>query len=201
MTSAAPDPWRMEAIKRRLDALPHWLGEDRRVCLAGLPPLHDIEGQFRLAGLRCLLAALGARLGAGSATVIWLGHGPVPEGPRLLTWPAPGQVVLPSPGIALPLPDPMHALWGLLEQQPPGQGRLELPAQPDWRPLLPLLGRIRPWMPVPGRVRRALLARAGRLVRAHAEVAAPRVTGAILAALLGRAALSAPAAEAYWRQW
>ncbi len=202
MAATQPDPWHMEAIKRRLDTLPHWLGEDRRVCIAGAPPLEDIEGQFRLAGLRCLLAALGARRGTqASATTIWLGHGLVPLGPRLLLWPAPGQALLPAPGIALPLPDPMHALWGLLEHHPPGSGTLHLPEQPDWRPLLPLLQRLPPWLPLPGRLRRAVLSRAQRLVRAHAEVAAPRPAGGILAALLGRASQPTQASQAYWRQW
>jgi hypothetical protein len=197
MTAAVQvDPWRLERIKRRLDTLPHWLGEDRRVRLVGVPPLEDIEGQFRLAGLRCLLAALGAQCGAGAT--IWLGHGPAPLAPRVLLWPAPGQ---PAPGIAMPLPDPMHALWGLLEHQPPGTGTLHLPAQPDWRPLLPVLRRLPPWVPLPARVRRAVMARAERLVRAHAEVATPRPGGSILAALLGRGFQPTLATEAYWQRW
>jgi hypothetical protein len=196
--TAAPqvDPWQLERIKRRLDALPHWLGEDRRVRILGTPPLEDIEGQFRLAGLRCLLGVLGARPGHGAT--IWLGHGEVPVAPNLLLWPAPGHA---ASGKTLPLPDPMHALWGLLEHHPPGTGTLHLPAQPDWRPLLPLLQRLPPWLPVPARVRRALLARAQRLVRAHAEVAAPRPAGSILAAMLGRGFRPTPATEAYWQQW
>ena len=60
--------------------------------ILGTPPLEDIEGQFRLAGLRCLLGALGA-LGArpGQGATIWLGHGEVPVAPNLLLWPAPGH--------------------------------------------------------------------------------------------------------------
>ncbi len=218
MTTAAPgprlDPWHLERIKRRLDALPHWLGNDRRVCLTGLPPIQDIEGQFRLAGLRCLLAALDARRGdAATATTIWLGQGRVPEAPRLLLWPAPGrialsapgQMALSAPGIALPLPDPMHALWGLLEHHPPGDGTLHLPDEPDWRGLLPLLRRLPNWLPpglpMPVRLGRAVLARAQRLIRAHAEVVAPRPAGSVLAALLGRRCMPTPASEVYWRQW
>jgi hypothetical protein len=108
---------------------------------------------------------------------------------------------VPASGIALPLPDPMHALWGLLEHHPPGAGTLHLPALPDWRPLLPLLQRLPPWMPLPARLRRAVLSRAQRLVRAHAEVATPRPAGSILAAILGRGFLPTPATQAYWQQW
>jgi hypothetical protein len=196
------DPWRLEALKRELDALPQWLGESRRVRLAGLPPLYDIEGQFRLAGLRALLDGLGAQCSSlRKATTIWLGWGERPaEAHRLLLWPAPGSAVQPGPGILLPLPDPMHALWGLLEHYPPGKGRLELPERPDWRGLLPLLARIPPGLPVPGRLRRAVLNRAQRLIRAHAEVATSRPTGAILAALLGRAAILSSPAEASWME-
>ena len=210
---AQMDPWRLERLKRRLDALPHWLGESRRVSLAGLPPLEDMEGQFRLYGLRCLLLAQGARAGpAASSTTIWLGHGEPPaRAPRLLLWPAPGQGeghgegegdTPASPwGQVLPLPDPIHALWGLLAHHPPGNGLLRLPALPDWRPMLPLLRRLPPWLPLPGRLRQALLARALNLVRAHAVVAAPRPAGAILAAVLGRGFLGTPASDAYWGRW
>ncbi len=196
------DPWRLERIKRRLDALPQWLGADRRVCLAGQPPVEDIEGQFRLAGLRCLLTALGARPApAARATTIWLGHGVLPVVPRLLVWPAPGAPARAPGAAALPLPDPMHALWGLLAHHPPGTGLLHLPEVPDWRDMLPLLQRLPGRMPLLPRLRRALLARAQRLVRAHAEVAAPRVAGSILAALLGRGFRPTPATDAYWGQW
>ncbi len=197
------DPWRLEGLKRSLDALPQWLGESRCVSLAGLPPVEDMEGQFRLLGLRCLLRALGAWRGpAAAGTTIWLGQGAPPEArPRLLLWPAPGQTLPPGSGLHLPLPDPMHALWGLLEHQPPGQGELHLPAEPDWRPLLPLLRHLPRGLPLPGRVRQALLARAQRLVRAHAVVAAPRPAGGILAALLGRGCRPDPAAERSWNQW
>jgi hypothetical protein len=95
----------------------------------------------------------------------------------------------------------MHALWGLLEHYPAGAGLLHLPATPDWRGVLPLLQRLPPWLPLPPRLRRALLARAQRLVRAHAEVLAPRAAGSILAAMLGRGCVPTPATEAYWGQW
>lgn len=197
------DPWRLEALKRRLHALPHWLDEARCVRVVGAPPLQDIEGQFRLAGLRSLLAGLGARQGGGAAcAVLWLGHGAPPEAAsRVLLWPPPGRPLPRSHGTVLPLPDPMHALWGLLDHHPQGQDVLALPAEPDWRPLLPMLARLPAWLPVPGRLRQALLNRAQRLVRAHAEVSAPRAEGSILAALLGREVRLSPAAEAYWSDW
>jgi hypothetical protein len=86
----------------------------------------------------------------------------------------------------------MHALWGLMEHYPPGEGRLRLPERPDWHGLLPLLDRIPARVPVPGRLRRALLNRAQRLIRAHSEVVTSRPTGAILAVLLGRTAIRSP---------
>ena len=204
------DPWRLESLKRRLDALPQWLGESRGVRLTGLPPMVDIEGQFRLFGLRCLLASLGAHSRPNADhTTIWLGHGqPPPAEPRLLLWPGlgltPDDAQPASAGLTVPLPDPIHALWGLLEQLPPGHGLLYLPRQPDWRPLLPLLpllARLPAWLPTPPKLLRTVLARAQRLVRAHETIVTPRPAGTVLAAVLGRGFLPAPAVDAYWRAW
>lgn len=126
-------------------------------------------------------------------------HPPAPaEGPRRLL-----------------LPDPAHALWGLLDQQPraPAGTRLELlgdappafaapDAEPGWkRRARATIGHL----PAAGAARlgrRWLVGRARRAVLAAEAVATDRIGHAILAALLGRrvAPRAAPVHD-YWAAW
>lgn len=173
--------------------------------------------------------------------------GPPPD--RLLVWPRPEQVARtsdvlngwdgPPPILCSPigapggtdgshlqvhaLPDPAHALWGLLDHHPGGGGLLELP-EGGWDDLLPAsrlemlrrsaatgrgprLGRFGPGL---RRVaRRRVLEAARQVVTTHAAVSGTRVGGSILAALLGRGFRAAPAGgrdgaervAAYWTGW
>jgi len=117
------------------------------------------------------------------------------------------------------LPDPAHALWGLLDHHPQGEGALRLP-DGDWDEALPpaRVAMLR-WCESRGRgalgarlrrvARGRLLEAARRRVVAHAVVAGTRVGGSILAALLGRGfrvadtadAESATRIAAYWASW
>ncbi len=122
------------------------------------------------------------------------------------------------------LPDPAHALWGLLDHHPRGKGVLELP-DGGWDGMLPpsrvaILRHIetanRGLLPAGSLglrlrriARRRVLEAARRLVVAHAAVSGTRVGGSVLAALLGRGFRVAPAATpenatriaAYWAGW
>ena len=115
------------------------------------------------------------------------------------------------------LPDPAHALWGLLDQHPWGAGRLDLSPGTGWEALLPT-SRIRPLarlqaltesgLPLAKLLtlaRRRLVEAARRLVVAHAEVASERVGPSLLAALLGRSIRATGGGRstiaAYWAQW
>ncbi|MBD0271659.1 MAG: hypothetical protein ICV73_06980 [Acetobacteraceae bacterium] len=121
------------------------------------------------------------------------------------------------------LPDPSHALWGLLDHHPRGEGVLELP-DGGWDGLLPpdRLAQLRRFGrqgcglatgSVGSRLRRVARRRgleaARRRVVAHAAVSGTRIGGSVLAALLGRGFRTAPpagpeAAErigAYWAGW
>ena len=121
------------------------------------------------------------------------------------------------------LPDPAHALWGLLDHHPRGEGLMRLPDE-GWDGLLPPArlamlrrcarqGRGLPLAGLRSRLcrvaRRRVLEAARRAVAAHAEVSGTRVGGSILAALLGRPFHPAPAAGAdgvdrigsYWAAW
>lgn len=166
----------------------------------------------------------------GAAAVL-----PQPARQRVLLWPRPEDVpqalaalrawqgqpptlVLPDPRLLATareagveyttlLPDPAHALWGLLPHYPRGEGVLTLAAAGDWLDRLPpgrvgLLARS-PEM-ARGLARRRLLAAARRLVAGYEALAAPRVLAGVFAALLGRALLLPPAVPgpaAYWAGW
>lgn len=115
------------------------------------------------------------------------------------------------------LPEPAHALWGLLDHHPAGQGRLRVVGEAGWDGLLPadrvaLLARAEAaraaGLPL-GRAtdfaRCRLVEGARRLVAAHAEVEADRIGPGLLAALLGRGLHAAGEGRAgilgYWAEW
>ncbi|WP_158295468.1 hypothetical protein [Crenalkalicoccus roseus] len=139
-------------------------------------------------------AALGARPGAR----LLLAH---PEAAP------PGQE-------AMAMPDPAHALWGLLDHHPQGAGVLAVGGDHPWAALLPpgrvalarRIARLHRGLRLPlGRpaalARRRLLEAARRVVAAHAEVETDRPGASLFAALLGRPARLRGAAAAYWRAW
>ena len=186
-----------------------------------------------------------ARPAGPAEAVIWLGgattalarlggHGPV------LLWPAAtgtaavdraaalarphwvlcqsSQVLPPAAGLRrIALPDPAHALWGLLDHHPRAtEGRvLDLSGERPLRaePPPPTGGAMKAaarWVAVAGMPKRRadqfrqrwLLERWRRLLVAHAALATDSVVGSIFAALLGRAVLPrSGAVEAYWRAW
>ncbi|MBV1798778.1 hypothetical protein [Siccirubricoccus sp. G192] len=202
-----------------------------------------LEGLLCLLASQGITVACRARVDTGPG--IWLGTGEPPRlGSPLLLWPeadcpasrlsaiaaqATGDAVLcvaeagrltlvRKAGIrgAL-LPDPAHALWGLLDQQPWGTGCLDLSPGTAWEALLPA-SRIRALarlqvlaesgLPLAGLLtlaRRRLIEAARRLVVAHAEVASERVGPSLLAALLGRGIRATgegrSSIAAYWAQW
>jgi hypothetical protein len=113
------------------------------------------------------------------------------------------------------LPDPGHALWGLLDHHPKRRGRLELPEGglgtrlPQGRlaalaaaQALAPLGGARALVPM---LRRRLIESARRALLAGHEVATDGRGESLLAALIGRSTLpSGPGAArlaAYWRLW
>jgi hypothetical protein len=129
------------------------------------------------------------------------------------------------------LPDPAHALWGLLDQHPRGgRAACALDPPPDypaakplcWPTLLPRArlqalhlahealrrapGGLPAWASAPlGVTRGRALAAARRLLVAHDEIEAGRLGASLFAALLGRPFHPVgPGAEAiarYWRRW
>jgi hypothetical protein len=123
-----------------------------------------------------------------------------------------GDHDLPAPE---PLPDPMHALWGLLDHHPRGDGVLDLRTArgrgwatrlpPGRLALLRHTARLWRWTGFGGplcRARRRLLESARRSVAAHAVVCTDRLGPSLVAALLARRVLVESAAvEAYWRRW
>lgn len=170
--------------------------------------------------------------------------------PRLLLWPRPERVAEacalvanwngPPPILCLPtrdveaaggglradvtcmVPDPAHALWGLLDHHPRGEGILELP-DGGWDGMLPTsrLAMLR-WcertgspssrrlgLRLRGPARRRVLEAVRRRVVGHAAASGKHVGGSILAALLGRRFRVAPDADletaariaAYWEGW
>lgn len=186
-----------------------------------------------------------ARPGAPEEAVIWLG-GTTQTLARLggyapvLLWPAqagtaaldhaarlarphwlicqPFQALRPRAGLRrIALPDPAHALWGLLDHHPRAtEGRvLDLSGERPLRaePPPPPGGAWKQaarWVAVASlpKVRadqlrqRWLLENWRRLLVAHEALATDSVVGSIFAALLGRAVLPRGAAvEAYWRAW
>jgi hypothetical protein len=111
------------------------------------------------------------------------------------------------------LPDPAHALWGLLDQHPRGSGILDLRQDRAWPDLLPA-GRVAlarraerlcratglAWPA--GKARQRLLESARRMIVAHAEVATESVGGSLFAALLGRPIRAQGALVSdYWGRW
>jgi hypothetical protein len=202
-----------------------------------------LEGLVCLLASRGIRVAQGLRAAAGPG--IWLGAGEPPQlGAPLLLWPgadcpadrlaaiaarAGGDAVLcvaEAGGLTLAqkagargalLPDPAHALWGLLDQQPGGAGCLRLPPGTGWGALLPAsrigaLARLQSLtesgLPLAGLLtlaRRRLIEAARRLVVTHAEVEAERVGPGLLAALLGRGIRATGegrcAIAAYWAEW
>ncbi|WP_372624743.1 hypothetical protein [Falsiroseomonas sp.] len=119
---------------------------------------------------------------------------------------------------SIALPDPAHALWGLLDHHPlateedrvldlSGERRMHAELPPPtggaWK-------RAARWVALAGLPkaqadqihRRWLLERWRRLLVAHTGLATDSVVCSIFAALLGRAVLPRSAAvEAYWRAW
>lgn len=115
------------------------------------------------------------------------------------------------------LPDPAHALWGLLDHHPrategrvldlSGERRLRAEPPPPTGGVWKSTAR---WVAVAGLPKgrgdqlrqRWLLERWRRLLVAHAALATDSVVGSIFAALLGRAVVPRSATvEAYWRAW
>jgi hypothetical protein len=251
------DGWRMEGLKRALDAVPGLLGHRRQVRLCGLPAPDDVDGALRLEGLLCQLSASGVRAAArraGSAAtpgdaVIWLGGGGAAalaglrDAGAVLLWPSPDDMAAAAAleeaaGIARPhwvmchavpdhpralpglrhvlLPEPGHALWGLLDHHPRREGggaMLDLSGGRDWPPMV----LARPGGGIgkraaraafvaalpPARAerfrRRRVLEAARRCVAAHTAVATDRVGTSIFAALLGRPTVPrGGAVAAYW---
>ena len=181
-------------------------------------------------------------LHAGRATAaIWLGGDPLAlrgldMAEHILLWPAadapvetldaamaladPFRLILashaqvPIPGLRTELlPEPAHALWGLLDHHPRGTGVLDLRAGRVWADLLPparlSFARRVEWLPRGAGLRtarrlarRRLVEAARRILTAHAEVETDRVGTSVFAALLGRRIRGHGAAvEGYWRAW
>ncbi|MDI3307775.1 MAG: hypothetical protein QJR07_11805 [Acetobacteraceae bacterium] len=200
-----------------------------------------LEGLVCLLLARGLSVAYGRPSARPGEATIWLGAGePDPAAPPLLLWPPAdtpprrlaaiaaadkaGRVCVADPGRlaalrasgarGLLLPDPSHALWGLLDQHPKGSGCLRLPRE-GWEGLLPqsrirLLARLQSLaergLPLAGPVtlaRRRLIEAARRVMAAHAEVEAARLGPTLLAALLGRGIRNAgsDAVATYWAAW
>lgn len=115
------------------------------------------------------------------------------------------------------LPDPMHALFGLLDQHPLGQGCLRVTGDKGWEELLlpsriALLARIEAAQAIglslhftANLVRCRLIERARRVVVAHAKVQSDRIGPGLLAALLGRRFFvvgeNKSNISAYWETW
>lgn len=195
-------------------------------------------------GLRAALAPPRAAA-AGRTAGIWLGGQELsalaclPAQAPILLWPPPDAAAatlaaateladrqrlivpagmdppFPAPRIE-PLPEPAHALWGLLDHHPRDAGGvLDLRSEGglSWRELLPpgrialalraeALRRATGLAAPSHRARRRLLEGARRVLAAHAEVETDRVGASLLAALIGRPIrLHGAAAERYWRSW
>ncbi len=283
-----PHP-RMEALKRRLNALAAELVLAPSVALLGLPPPDELWALPSVVGLGNLLAAhrtavcLRATTEASAAALrhvppdaalVWLGgagqaaHGPLramaaqettrapPHRPIVLmplrgdaealrglaaAWSDGPPALLLARGAAglaaatrgaegtggtlrvATMPDPAHALWGLLDQHPPGTGTLHCLGTAAWQDLVPPsrrvpLERAAAWLrrsgrPIPNAMAGALLAGsrralegARRSLTGAASVEADQLGVSLLAALLGRPFEVQPDAEgaeaaAYWGFW
>lgn len=121
------------------------------------------------------------------------------------------------------MPDPAHALWGLLDQHPPGTSNLRCLGAAAWQDLVPrsrraALERAAAWLrrsrrPIPNAVAGALLAvirraleGARRSLTSAAAVETDELGVSLLAALLGRPFAVEPdgdgaEAAAYWNFW
>lgn len=219
----------------------HGLRRGSLVLVCGLPAPRDLDGQLRLEGVATLLAALGLRMvlapaGASPRPIpapialgpieagIWLGAAPLrtsetarlAPGATMLRWSTEeGPAAVAADGGTLP--DPIHALWGLLDHHPPGAGILDLRTGPGvgdgWTGLLTpghvaLLehaGRLHRATGVAGplhRVRARLVEAMRQVVAGGAAVRTDRLAPSLLAALLGRHVLDQGGkVSAYWQRW
>lgn len=201
-----------------------------------------LEGLVCLLRARGLAVAHGRPAASPGRAGIWLGTGEPDAGaPPLLLWPPadiplrsltaiaarageagivcvadPGRLaVLRAAGArGLLLPDPSHALWGLLDQHPRGSGCLRLPRD-GWEPLLPpdrvrllagLQGLAARGLPLDQAVtlaRRRLIEAVRKVAVTCAEIETDRIGPTLLAALLGRGirASGSDAIAAYWTTW
>lgn len=121
------------------------------------------------------------------------------------------------------MPDPAHALWGLLDQHPPGTGSLRCLGAAAWRDLVAPSRRVplecavawlrRSGRPIPNAMAAALFAASRRALEGArrgltgaASVEANELGVSLLAALLGRPFGVRPDGEgaeaaAYWGFW
>jgi hypothetical protein len=121
------------------------------------------------------------------------------------------------------MPDPAHALWGLLDQHPPGSGTLRCFGAAAWHELVPEsrrtpLDRAAAWLsrskrPIPNAMARGLLAVSARALEGArrsltgaASVETDDLAVSLLAALLGRPFGVQPGGDgaeavAYWDLW
>jgi hypothetical protein len=177
------------------------------------------------------LRGLAASTAPASTVVIWPGPDAADRAwhmeiaalarpPWLTCCAVPGPPAVSGGPRQLLLPDPAHALWGLLDHHAPGGvgGTLDLAGKHGWRSGLeaPLSAGPRTWTraargllaaalpagPAAGLGRRRLMERARRRLAGHEAVATDRVAASVFAALLGRRVLARGAeVAAYWRVW
>lgn len=232
---------RLQEVSARLGAVRH-VAITGLPPAADLEGQLRLEGLVCLLQSRGLSVAYGSAAARPGGAVIWLGGGEPDAGaPPLLLWPSadiplrsllaiaagageasticvadPGRLAILQAARrrGLLVPDPSHALWGLLDQHPKGSGCLRLPRD-GWEGLLPrsrirLLARTQdlaerglPLVQPVTLARRRLIEAARRVVTSYAEVEADRIGPTLLAALLGRRIRNAgsDAVAAYWATW